>query len=245
MDMKIGVEVVSGMMKLGATYVDNGEVKQFNREFKLFQKRGLETDSGDYYVLANAAKMIKGVPGAVCEIGTRRGGSLKLICDSILENQDYQRNVVCIDPYGNIDYPSGELENRPSLKFDYTNDMRNESLTALYEYACGKPINIVFMCLEDTEFFKRYADGVPFYNENKIIEDKYSLVFFDGPHHLEALYEEVNFFDPRSVLGSMWVFDDVELYPHDEVEKKLFDLGWELVEKTNRKASYKKVAIYS
>ncbi len=241
MDMKIGIEVQNGLMKLGAVYEDAGETKQFSREFKLAQKRGLETDSLDYHVLANAAKLIKGVPGAVCEIGTRRGGSLKIICDSILENEDYQRNVVCIDPYGNIDYAIGETENRASLKLDYTNDMRNESLTALYEYALDKPINIVFMCLEDTEFFKRYADGMPFYNENKIVETKYAFVFFDGPHHLEALYEEMAFFQPRSVNGSVWVFDDVELYPHDEIEKKLFENGWTLLEKTGRKASYLRV----
>jgi hypothetical protein len=238
MDMKIGIEVQNGLMKLGAVYEDAGEVKQFTREFKLAQKRGLETDSLDYHVLANAAKLIKDVPGAVCEIGTRRGGSLKIICDSILENQDYQRNVVCIDPYGNIDYAIGETESRESLKLDYTNDMRNESLAALYEYAQGKPINIVFMCLEDTEFFKRYADGIPFYNENKIVEDKYSLVFFDGPHHLEALYEEIEFFQTRSVAGSVWVFDDVGLYPHDEIEKHIMSKGWSLLEKTERKASY-------
>lgn len=238
MDMKIGVEVQDGLMKLGAVYTDGGETKQFSREFKLVQKPGLQTDSLDYHVLANAAKLIKGVPGAVCEIGTRRGGSLKIICDSILENEDYQRNVVGIDPYGNIDYAIGETESRSSLKLDYTNDMRNESLTALYDYACGKPINLVFMCLEDTEFFKRYADGMPFYNENKIVETNYAFVFFDGPHHLEALYEEMAFFQPRSVVGSVWVFDDVELYPHDEIEKKLFENGWALLEKTGRKASY-------
>ena len=203
--------------------------------------RGLETDSLDYHVLANAVTSIKNIPGAVCEIGTRRGGSLKVIIDTLLVNQDFQRNVVCIDPYGNIDYFPGELEGDRPLKLDYTNDMRNEAIPAIYEYVQGKPVNVVFQCMEDVEFFKRFADGIPFYNDYKVVESSYALVFFDGPHTLEALIDEVDFFQQRSNVGSMWVFDDIELYPHDLLEEKLFKNNWELVEKTQRKASYRLV----
>ncbi|NBT09117.1 MAG: class I SAM-dependent methyltransferase [Chitinophagia bacterium] len=202
--------------------------------------RGLEQDSLDYHVLSNSVNSIKNVPGIVCEIGTRRGGSLKVIVDALISSENLGRNVVCIDPYGNIDYPPGELEGNRPLKLDYTNDMRNETLPALYEYLQGKPVNVVFHCLEDTEFFDRFSDGVPFYNQYKIIENTYALVFFDGPHTLEALKKEVDFFDPRSVAGSMWIFDDVELYPHDQLEQILFENNWELIEKTQRKASYMK-----
>jgi len=203
---------------------------------------GLETDSTDYHVLANAAKLIKPVNGMLCEVGTRRGGSLKVIVDAVLENSDINRNVVCIDPYGNIDYLPGELEGQRSVKLDYTNDMRNEALPAIYEYLQGKPINVTFMCLEDTEFFTRFADGVPFYNNFKVIENKYALVFFDGPHTAKALRDEISFFAQRTAVGGAWVFDDILLYPHDDIEKLIDTLGFKLVEKTARKASYIKTA---
>lgn len=243
MDVKMTVEINDESMKIVGNVDDNGNAKTFERAFKLSNKRAnrLEGDSLDYHVLANAAKAIKNVRGMVCEIGTRRGGSLKVIVDALLENQDYSRNVVCIDPYGNIDYPIGETEPRNSLKLDYTNDMRNEALTAIYEYMQGKPVNVVFMCLEDTEFFKRYGDGVPFYSEHKIVEDTYALVFFDGPHHMEALDEELAFFQARAPRDSVWVFDDLQLYPHDKIEEILFQKGWKLLEKTERKASYQLV----
>ena len=108
-------------------------------------------------------------------------------------------------------------------------------------YVQNKPVNILIQCMEDTEFFKRFADGVPFYNEYKIVETNYALVFFDGPHTLEALLEEIDFYRSRCVEGSVWVFDDIELYLHDLLEEKLFKHGWELIEKTSRKASYRLV----
>lgn len=199
---------------------------------------GLESDSIDYHVLTNAINVIKGVPGMVCEIGTRRGGSLVYMVESLIANKDFGRNIVCIDPYGNIDYKTGELEPDRPLKLDYTNDMRNEALPAIYDYLQGKPVNVVFQCLEDTEFFNRFGDGVPFYNDYKTIENRYACVFFDGPHTLAALETEVDFFQPRSSTGSVWIFDDIELYPHNELEQLLFKNGWEMLEKTQRKASY-------
>lgn len=199
----------------------------------------LPGDSGDYDLLFNAAKSIKDVPGAVCEIGTRRGGSLKVIVDGLLTNGDHNRNVVCIDPYGNIDYADNEQVTR---KLDYTNDMRNETLPNIYGYMQGKPVNVVFVCMEDTEYFNRFADGIPFYQEHKILETQYSLVFFDGPHDTPSLYKELEFFYPRSVKGTQFIFDDIAVYPHDKIEQDLFANGFELVEygKQGRKASYVK-----
>lgn len=242
MDMKFEIELGDTALKIGGVFDDNGEMKKFNREFKLTnkKKRGLESDSLNYEVLDIAVLQIKHVPGAVCELGTRRGGSLKVIVDSLLNNEDFQRNVVCVDPYGNIDYQLGETEGARPLKLDYTNDMRNESMAAIYEYAQEKPVNIVFMCMEDVEFFARYGEGVPFYNEVKTIENQYALVFYDGPHTLEALNVEIDFFNPRSPIGAVWVFDDITLYPHAQIEEKIFAMGWELLETSPRKSSYVK-----
>jgi len=197
----------------------------------------LETDNADYEVLQNAVRRIKEVPGMICEIGTRRGGSLAHIINTLGETQDLNRNVIFLDPYGAIEYAQSDSVKRPHT--DYSNQMRNETLAALYYYIGNHPVNPVPFIMEDTEFFKRFADGVPFYLSHKVVETKYALVFFDGPHDVPSIITEIEFFHPRSVPGSMWVFDDVVgYYDHDKIEKIIFGLGWKLIEKTDRKASY-------
>jgi hypothetical protein len=219
-----------------------------------------DTDSQEYEILYNAAKNIKGVEGAVVEIGTRRGGSAKLIIDALVEQNDTNRSMFCIDPYGNIDYPetnkaittfspqvpiegdrmSTEVVNQ--IKHDYDNNMRNRIIPSLYFYAYQRGLNFTFFCLEDHEFFNRYADGVPVYNEVKKLENQYAFVFFDGPHTNEAIQLETDFFIPRANVGAVFVFDDIWMYDHDRFEKIMFENGFELLEKKNIKASYHKTA---
>ena len=219
------------------------------------------TDSSEYEILNNATLAIKGVEGAIVEIGTRRGGSAKIILDALVASGDSNRSMFCIDPYGNIDYvqtnksisahnPEISVEGDPNsteitkaIKLDYDNDMRNRVIPSLYYYAYQRISNFTFFCLEDTEFFKRYADGVPVYDEEKNLEDKYALIFFDGPHTNDAVKMEVEFFIPRTVIGSVFVFDDCWMYDHDGIveQKLLFPNGFELLEKGNIKSSYKKV----
>lgn len=220
-----------------------------------------DTDSREYEILYNAAKQIKGVEGAVVEIGTRRGGSSKIIIDSLVENNDSNRPMFCVDPYGNIDYPetnrsvskymphlqiTGDpesAENVNLIKHDYTNDMRNRIIPSLYYYAYQRGLNFTFFCLEDSEFFDRYNDGVPVYEENKKIVNEYAFWFLDGPHVNDVIDNECSFFVPRSPVGAVAVFDDIWMMDHDKIveEKWLFPNGWETLEKGSVKASYKKV----
>lgn len=213
-------------------------------------------DSQEYEVLTNAALKIRGVPGAVVEIGTRRGGSAKMMMDALVQNGDNNRSFFCIDPYGNIDYvqtnfslsvhnPEVEKEGDPeskeltkAIKLDYDNTMRNRVIPSLYYYGYQNGFNFTFFCLEDTEFFARYSDGVPVYDEVKKIEDKYAFVFFDGPHNNEAMVMETNFFIERCNVGSVFVFDDIWMYDHDAIETILFAAGFEVLEKKSIKASY-------
>jgi hypothetical protein len=218
-----------------------------------------DTDSQEYEILANAALNIKGVEGAVVEIGTRRGGSTKIIIDSLVQQEDIKRSMFCIDPYGNIEIectnlnmamhnPDRKIEGDPESKeitspqrFDYDNTMRNRIIPSLYYYAYQAGLDFNFFCLEDTEFFKRYEDGVPSYNEFKKIQDKYAFVFFDGPHDNETLILETNFFIPRSNVGTIFVYDDIWMYDHDAIENILFEAGFEIYEKKKIKASYRKI----
>ena len=176
------------------------------------------TDSSEYEILHEAALRVgKDVPGAVVEIGSRRGGSAKIIIDAFSHAGNSNRPMFCIDPYGNIDLEitninaslhyqnKYELEGDPmskdisfKTKFDYTNDMRNRIVPSLYYYAFQHGFNFTFFCLEDTEFFKRYSDGVPIYENEKRMVNEYAFVFFDGPHTNEPVLREAKFFTQRA-----------------------------------------------
>jgi hypothetical protein len=199
----------------------------------------LTTDSVEYEILQQAAGMIKGVGGLCVEIGTRRGGSAKIIIDSLVTGQDFGRTLVCMDPYGNIFYKAREGN---EIRIDYTNKMRNETQAHLHAYALDKPVNVFLLVLEDVEYMKRFADGYPVYDEQKKLLTEYAFVFFDGPHDVESINREIDFFSGRSVRGTIFVFDDINYYPHDEmIEPVLFDRGFELLRKGEVKASYRRV----
>lgn len=199
----------------------------------------LEGDSLDYDLLYRAAVEALSVRGLYCEIGVRRGGSLRHIIDAIHNSEtDEIKHIIAIDPYGNIEYNATE---QFKGKLDYTNDMKNESLPNIYSYANKKKVNVVFFNLEDTEFFSRFEYGVPVYNEVKTIIDNYAFVFFDGPHDVKSIERELNFFIPKLSLGSVCVFDDVATYPHHIIHQRLLDNGFEVLEigAQGRKISYK------
>lgn len=193
----------------------------------------LDTDSKDYHVLENAARSITNVPGLVVEIGTRRGGSTKFIIDAL---QD-RRNVVCIDPYGNLPYPHGD---NSIITNDYTNSMKNDTFAALFEYVKTKNVNLIPVFLEDTEFFEKFSQGFPVYHEKKEVFNEYALVFFDGPHEPEAVLREAKFFCERSVPGTYFVFDDWQDFTFNGIDSYLIENRFQKVEETDKKVSYVK-----
>lgn len=215
------------------------------------------TDSQEYEILVDAANQIKEIPGAVMEIGTRRGGSTKIIMDTLASNHNADRSFFCIDPYGNIEvsctnlnmtvhYPGTQVQGDPNSKeitstqkFDYNNSMRNRVIPSLYFYAYSLGFNFTFFCLEDTEFFKRYADGVPVYNNGKTLENSYALVFFDGPHTTPEVMAETEFFVARSVIGSVFVYDDEWMLDTDNVVIPFLQKnGFEPLKRGKVKGSY-------
>lgn len=216
-----------------------------------------QTDSSEYEILTNAAASIKGVPGGVVEIGTRRGGSAVMMMQTLAQNDDTDRLFICIDPYGNIPIECthinlalayGEKHEDENAKdkskpktFDYTNNMRNRVIPSLYYVGYELGFNFQFHCLEDFEFFDRYLEGVPVYNNGKRIEDKFALSFIDGPHTNDAVLMEMEYFNEKAPPGAMTVHDDIWMINQDEIiEPWLFERGWELVEKGRIKASYRK-----
>ena len=211
------------------------------------------TDSSEYEILLNAALQTRDIPGMAIEIGTRRGGSAKIIIDAWSGSQ---KTMICVDPYGNIEYPCTNkslsahvpgltLEGDPesteivkNVRFDYTNSMRNRIIPSLYFYAYENDIDFRFLCLEDTEYFKRYSDGMPTYNTNKEIETNYALVFLDGPHTNDAVLEELNFFIPKTIPGSVIVMDDIWMSDLNLADELLTKNNFEVLEKGSVKVSY-------
>jgi len=195
----------------------------------------LPGDSADYHLLTKGVELSANTPGLTCEIGLRRGGGSKHIIDAIAQYCPGKVHIA-IDPYGNIEY---EHKEGHIVKLDYTNDMQAECMSNIYGYANSKGVQFLYFPLEDTEFFKRYPDYIPVYNEAKRFEKMYSFVHYDGPHAVQAILTEVDFFYRRALPGTCWTFDDVEdYYNHDEVESVVFGLGFKLIEKTHHKALY-------
>jgi hypothetical protein len=201
-------------------------------------------DSEDYHVLTNAVEHTRNVPGLICEIGTRAGGSLKHIIDTLVLKSLRPRPIVCVDPYGWIDYPEGNK----IVKHDYTNTMRDTCLKDIYGYLGminayprqpENAINVIFQIMEDLEFFERFVGGVPVYDRgSKKVYNNYSLAFLDGPHSAEAVKDEFDFFSARMQTGAAIVCDDIGMYDHGSVEVHMLKNGFEILEKTPRKASY-------
>lgn len=206
-------------------------------EINVILKPTLPTDSFNYDVITDGVKRTVGVEGMCCEIGLRRGGGTKHIVDALIETNQQHKPVIAIDPYGNIGYVSTDND---IIRLDYTNQMRDECLLNMYLFAQQQKINFLFFNLEDTEFFERYDDGVPIYNETKQIVNSYSFVHFDGPHAVSALKTEIDFFQKRTPAGAVFVFDDVELYDHPQIDKYLIESGWKLLLTSQRKWSYQK-----
>jgi hypothetical protein len=203
------------------------KVKQLNLGF----------DHHDHSVLYNASKDIQNVDGIICEVGLREGGGMGVMILGSMES-DLKRKYLAIDPYGNIEYPYSQ----DIVKvLDYTNQMKYRAMISLYTLGLKFNLDIDLICLEDTEFFKRYEEGVPCYDAYKTIKNSYALVHLDGPHHTNLVLAEAEFFGPRVVVGGYIVVDDVLFYDLQPIQTYLLENGFELVENDNKKASYKKV----
>lgn len=198
-----------------------------------------QEDSLNYEVLRECAEAIKGIPGLTCEIGLRRGGGSHHILQGLIASDQKDRTHVAIDPYGNIVYKHDDYTD--ILRSDYTNTMRDECLCNMHLFAAQNKLNFVFFNMEDSEFFKRYADGVPVYTEEKRIINEYALVHLDGPHTLEVVDNELSFFVPRMPSGGHIICDDVGHYPHEVIDEKLLADGlFTRTHQTDRKWAYRK-----
>ena len=199
-----------------------------------YDKLEIDSPAETYEALARYAKTLKGVPGLSCEVGLRRAGGTVTICEAFLENQD-PRTHIALDPYGNILYSDIMGAHRS----DYTNSMRNETLGDLYRYANDRRLNILFFNLEDSEFYKRFLDGVPVYEEEKRYINQYCFVHIDGQHDLVSVMLAAKFFVPRTPRNGILAFDNVTHYDHNPVHLYLEDNGFKTLEEVHGRRFYR------
>ena len=193
-------------------------------------------DGNEYGVLYAAAAIIKGVPGFTCEIGLRQGGGTEAIIQGFLDQKDNHIHIA-IDPYGDIEYKTDDTKN--ASPWTYSNQEKRTYLPKIYKWASDHNIDFLFFNMENTEFFKRFADGIPIYNKQKFIENRYALVYFDGQHMVNHISEEVKFFINKTSIGGMWIFDDTETYDHKVIHDIVIGYGFKLL-RAGHKSVYRK-----
>ena len=190
-------------------------------------------DSLEYEFLDNAVKQLKDPIGVSVELGVRRGQGSKTIIDAY---RKYHPNTFLthlgIDPYGNIKYNTHD--SNLNVRLDYTNSMRQDMLQ---DFSKDYP-EFNFVNLEDVEFFKRYEDYYPIYNNFKINITKYEIVHFDGPHDTASVLKEVEFFEARKPEQCVYIFDDVDNFDIDSIGKYLEQKDFKILDNGGRKRSY-------
>jgi len=192
----------------------------------------IEGDSLEYEFLENAVKQLTDPIGVSVELGVRRGLGSKIIIDTYRKH--YPNTVLVhlgIDPYGNIKYNDND---QFIVRLDYTNTMRQQMIA---DFATEYP-EFHFVNLEDSEFFKRYQDGYPVYEQFKRLLNKYEIVHFDGPHDTINVMKEVEFFEARKPKQCVYIFDDIANYNIDKIGDYLLQKGFKELDKGKRKRSY-------
>lgn len=197
-------------------------------------------DSGEYEFLTEAVELSKDVEGACLEIGLRMGLGTKTIIDAVRAFCP-NKIVVSVDPFGNIPYTGREPDGE--THYDYTDDMRNECLANMWDYVRNNPVDYKFINLSDNHFFEIFSNGIPVYGYNGwTVEKLYSTVHLDGPHTVDAVTNEIAWFNERMKSGATIIIDDVTPDFMDiEPINRLFDsLNWVLHKQGMKKNIYVK-----
>lgn len=201
-----------------------------------YSKLQIDSPIEVYEVLKKHITDLGDVPGLTCEIGLRRGGGTKFILDCFQENKNVRPHI-CIDPYGNIMYNDIVGAHRS----DYNDNMKNETLSELYKYAYDNSLNVLFFNFEDSEFYKRFSDGVPIYDQEKTIINNYCFVHVDGQHEVNSVRMAATFFIPRMSMHGILAFDNTDHYDHTTIHELMIRNNFALVDDVVHKKVYKRI----
>lgn len=194
----------------------------------------IEGDSYEYEIINKGVELSASVEGMCAEIGLRRGMGTKHIIDSVYENCP-EKTIISIDPYGSILYHG--REHMEPCRLDYTNQMKRECMVDIWTYLLEKPVRWSYKDMTDEQFFKRYADGVPKYELEEVVETKYSFAHLDGPHEVKHVSFEIRWFNDRMDKSSTICIDDItpDFIRIEPIEQLFTELGWEYVIKGEKK----------
>ena len=194
----------------------------------------IEGDSYDYELLDSAVKRIKNPIGSSFEIGVRRGGGSKTIIDAYRKYHPKLTDLIHVglDPYGDLPYNFSETVK--NAKSDYTNLMKRETIINF----ARKYQEFHFVNLDTYEFFKRFSDGYPVYQKKKKIINKFEIVHFDGLHDLKSVTLEVEYFLRHLSEHTIFIFDDIDSFDIERIEKLLQNNNFKIFESKERKASF-------
>ena len=193
----------------------------------------IEGDSKDYNLLTKAAERVSQLeskrPLLTAEIGIRRGLGTKLILEYTRPKNSGLHFHIGIDPYGELSYP--HYDDSEASVADYDSKMKAEHIKDF-----ANKDNYQFLNMTDMKFFEKYFTGVVFYNKGAEYHlNTYHLVHFDGPHMTAAVVAETVFFAQRSVVGSVFVFDDWQQYDSQLVKNVAASFGFEFITNGERK----------
>ena len=187
----------------------------------------IEGDSKEYNLLTKAAERVAQLetkqPLLTAEIGIRRGLGTKIILEYTRPKHSGLHFHIGIDPYGDLNYP--HYDNSEASVADYDSKMKAEHIKDFADKD-----NYQFLNMTDMKFFEKYFTGVLFYNKGAEYHlNTYHLVHFDGPHMTAAVVAETVFFAQRSVVGSVFVFDDWQKYDSQLVKNVAGSFGFEFI----------------
>lgn len=195
-----------------------------------------------YETIGRAAQLIKGISGLTCEIGVRRGLGSVTIMKACQDNND-KRIHIGIDPWGDIAY----TDIGGTRRIDYTNSMKRETLKDLYRWCHQTDQEFFMFTMKDTEFFERFATGIPVHNQHSKLVNEYAYIFIDGPHQLDAVQLTIEFFEPRTPIGGVWQLDNTNHYNHAAAHAWIIAHGFEEISEAvgtdtgNHKKTYQRV----
>jgi len=215
--------------------------RKVKKKFKNFLKSrflitDIEGDSFEYEIIESAVKKLSNPIGASFEIGVRRGMGSKKIIDSYRKYHPNLKELIHIglDPYGNLPYTFSEERKDRVEDALYTNLMKRETLINFLK----KYPEFYFVNLDTHEYFKRFSDGYPIYENKKKIINKFEIVHFDGLHDLENITLEVKFFLNHLSHQTIFIFDDIDAFDVQKIRKILLDNNFKDFESGKRKASF-------
>jgi hypothetical protein len=201
-----------------------------------------DTLSPAYDLMKSYSKTLKEVKGLSCEIGVRSGMGSKSMMEGFVENND-RRPHICVDPFGDIIMLNDRFYNG-AIRCGFDNGWKCNTAIALYDWCKTNKVNLIFLPLEDVEFFQRFNDGIPIYETEKRIVNKYCYVHVDGPHTYNAAKNSCEFFLNKMDTGSIIAFDNCDHYDQNKIENEfLTNNGFEFVVEYDEchKRFYKKI----